>query len=67
MSDNRSYPQTIFSLVGIVLFVFSEHHIGKLDYIFIPERHIMTALAFKVNMRYVFLIKKCVELPVVFK
>ena len=67
MSDNRSYPQTIFSLVGITLFIFSEHHISKLNYILAPEGHIVTAAAFKVNVRYIITVKESVKLPVVFE
>lgn len=38
---------------GYIFCLFSEHHISKLNYILAPECHIVTAAAFKVNVRYI--------------
>ena len=42
----------------------SEHHLAKLYGIFVPESHIMTALAFKIYVLCAYAVKEQVELPV---
>ena len=42
----------------------SEHHLAKLYGIFVPESHIMTALAFKIYVLCTYAVKEQVELPV---
>ena len=41
-----------------------EHHLAKLYGIFVPESHIMTALAFKIYVLCAYAVKEQVELPV---
>ena len=47
--------------------LFSEHHISKFNYILVPECHIVTAAAFKVNVRYIVSVQKLMKLPVILK